>query len=786
MAAQFRPRSHPPTVPPAMSRCSTSFRRTPHTCILAAGFALLLTGAAPAEPQDAGANPSAAIEIVRLGWNGNFQPGRWTPLTVRLAPGLAPQVQSVEVGAPDADGNRCVTVYDAESVRGAEANELNLRFRAGTMQPQIVVRLLDSAEKTLAQKTFSPRADAESTNDSLRWQPLRLDTKLIAGIDVPPAPFEAPGKASSNGAAVRLVSLASLGEIPHDARTMDSLELLILNGRFNLTPAQNAAVREWVRRGGRLLLCVSPDSKPGLTASPLAEWIEMSPAEDVRLREMNPIESYVGRGARLSERGRIPAVRIDPGLGETLIDSLDGIFAARNRFGFGYVALLGIDPAVGPLSEWDALPTLCRKLTDPSIQERADEDERASTQLAETGVSDLATQFQMSQQQFAGVSRNSVWEVLGWLGFYALLIGPLDFLLAHRLWKRPRLTWVTFPLLIVAMTVLTVLAGNVTGGSSSAVNQVDLIDVDATREFATIRSWITAYSARSQRASVAAESRLAAWNSFSGSRPDEGPLEIVWDAIPEDGFRGVYRKSGIDFSSSDYRIAPDRTGVENLPVAQWSTASLAGDQTVLGVSLVRADLKASALGTVTGTVEHCFPGPIVSWILVYRNRVYYPRRLTAYPDGIPVPPNQPFEITRGDIALSRDLRGYLTGAKQVVRQNANNKTRGPEVRTVQMRYDPLATETVPLLRLMTFYSKVDGAVYTGLGNSGLDDVDWSDKLEPDSAVLMGVLELPDNAPAFEWSWNGSLPAAGRRLTVVRAILPVSVTAEIRRELPKLK
>src|SRR5207244_11612599 len=69
----------------------------------------------------------------------------------------------------------------------------------------------------------------------------------------------------------------------------------------------------------------------------------------------------------------------------------------------------------------------------------------------------------------------------GWVAFfiflYILLIGPGDYLFLKRVLKRMELTWITFPIIVVTVSLLAYYAAYLVKGKELRVNKVDIVDV---------------------------------------------------------------------------------------------------------------------------------------------------------------------------------------------------------------------------------------------------------------------------------------------------------------------
>ena len=129
--------------------------------------------------------------------------------------------------------------------------------------------------------------------------------------------------------------------------------------------------------------------------------------------------------------------------------------------------VVGIDVDRPPLSEWPPLSVVMSRLAGlTELTQRAAAPSRTG-RLAHSGITDLASQLAQAQRTFPQVERSSLWTVLGLLVGYLVLIGPIDYVLAHRVLRRPHLTWVTFPLLVAAAAVLAGWTARRTNGGSA-------------------------------------------------------------------------------------------------------------------------------------------------------------------------------------------------------------------------------------------------------------------------------------------------------------------------------
>src|SRR5580704_18674207 len=146
-----------------------------------------------------------------------------------------------------------------------------------------------------------------------------------------------------------------------------------------------------------------------------------------------------------------------------------------------------------------------------------------SNRLTQTGITELGTQLDASLDEFPGVSRFTIWHVMGLLAALVLVVGPLDFLLVHKVLRRPELTWVTFPLIALAAAGCTLYWTSEAKGKQVLVNQLDVLDVDAGSGLVRNHSYSLIYSPDNRRYNVTAESDSARLreNAAGGAAPEK-------------------------------------------------------------------------------------------------------------------------------------------------------------------------------------------------------------------------------------------------------------------------
>ena len=94
----------------------------------------------------------------------------------------------------------------------------------------------------------------------------------------------------------------------------------------------------------------------------------------------------------------------------------------------------------------------------------------------------------------------------GWVAFfiflYILLIGPGDYFFLKKVLKRMELTWITFPTIVVTVSLLAYFAAYRLKGNDLLVNKVDVIDVDQPGGLVRGRTLVSVFSPQNRDYSI--------------------------------------------------------------------------------------------------------------------------------------------------------------------------------------------------------------------------------------------------------------------------------------------
>lgn len=754
-------------------RCGWVFMRSvlvssvPWAVVLTVSLAVgLVTCPAVLTAADVAAESVGGWASIELGWQGHTVTGRWNPVRCR-ALSVLPNDARFEVIATDPEGQQL-------TVPGViEADRL-------TCTAQVPIARLDSRfilqVTSAAGDSLVPPQSLDAGRSSEFRVPHRLDKRLVVLVGISADSL----LASEDSAPAVGVELSSAADLPISQLDYDPIARVVLTAQAlgDLTARQSEALEQWVKSGGHVVVFLS-QTKANWTKSPAIAWLPWQIGDSpVTVRDLTALETFVGKSTRLPIAGRLLVPRLVPRGGVVIAGNRDDAILVRSPCGFGAVTTLVLDPSEAPLSRWTEFPSLLQKLL--ALGAGAGQTGAVvGGRLAQTGVTDLGTQVAIAQDRFAEIPRGTPWAVMGILLLSVLAIGPLDYVLTHYGLRRPVLTWLTFPVLVAAAAASCLGWAMSTNQGPDRANLFEIVDYDLSTSQRRQNSLWTVYSSRHQLAEIEWREQPLAGSPASSGRPLSPPLK--WFAAAEDAYGALYRPSGLELTSARYRWDAARQSLVDVPIAAGSSRTVHAElKAEVLDSPFAGQLISPGVGRLAGTLTHSLPGPLENWWLVYGNRVYRwlgPAVPTQPDENQPIVPwqaGQELKLDDGRLA-PREIKAFVTRTRTTSLHSRIGA--GGNQLIEQTAYDPLNENLLDIARVLTFHEDTGGISYTGLKNLLLESMDFSEHLRLGQAVLIGTVEQS----ASQLLVNQQPPGPGRRLTVVRAILPVERTTQ---ELPR--
>lgn len=703
---------------------------------------------------------AAEFSTLRLGIAGVGKVGKWLPMTA-TASGL-PAGEQVELQATFADprGDRCVQTVATATVDTDGSAVFAGCFCVGRLEGSGQIDIV--ADGSPLCSVFVRHGETDDFRDASPVQktlqlfrlnvPLLLSFGEVAGI---PELLRNTEQYADETVILKGVQLDSLADLPAKSRALGAVDVMLLVSDFNADTARTAAIKGWVEQGGDLYFSVGGNVESFLASAPgqwLNEFFQLQP-EAVSIRELSSLQSFVPGASRL-ETGRrtVPIAISRSDQNQNEVDFLSGPIVARQGVGTGTATFIAVDVNARPMDRWLSLPQFYEVLLLGDKLSRTSGGTKRSSRISQSGVSELATQMMAALDATPEEGVWSTWSIMAMMLAWLALIGPVDYFLVSRVLKRPHMTWVTFPALI-AVGVGAIYAAT-SGTVNDTLNQLHVVDVfnEGGGSHCHSRSWMSFSSTQTARRSFQATPAL-------GETIDTS-ARLIWSGRPENVYGGMYRTGGIGLGRQTYAWSETQADtLQNLPVlTKGSRQMLAEWKGRTSDPLITSQLEAAGFGLLNGSFEHHLPAAISDYTIFHGNRVYEMEGAAALEPGVPW-------TARQSGVRASDLKAYLNGAVLI---RSDNPVRKSGTQTVTP-YNPQSRDLQYITTMTTFFEIAGGSKYVGLSQEYLRQMELSDTIRLNHALLIGKLDLP----ATELGVDGEAVSANESTTLVRLLIPIT-------------
>ena len=759
-------------------RAGWQVRRPSWVVVVAAALvgAQGLTGSARA------AGPVLGFETLRVGFSGNgrsnlFKAGAWTPVWVQLRGGAERFSGTLELEVPDDDGTPTVVRQPVE-IAPLDSPQAVVYTRPGTRNPEITVRLLDARGRVVAR--------GNSANLGVTLDPVLSEELLLVTLGKPQGVEQVtglPGFAvdkSAGGTVLTVARIESAGQMPSHWYGYDAADAVVIdtNDRELMTTlaARGPALVDWVSRGGHLVVAVGGNWQ-AVRDSELSPILPAVLAGQERLITLDGLDTFAGSTSNaITPPGSPPALvtkldQVEARGGKVLAAVGPVPLVVRGAHHFGRVTLVAVDVDQKPFSVWKDRGQFWLRAID--LHRRSGDDASGAVPLGgagrlyQTGIRDLSSQLRQALEQFPGVKL----VPFGWVAFfiflYILLIGPGDYLFLKKVVRRMELTWVTFPLIVLAVSLAAYLGAYAIKGKELRVNKLDVLDIDqtsaGTAESAPARgsTFFNVFSPQNRDYDVAvlpqpvdrpAASEEAAPGFKSGdvpARPAAGSEVLVsWMGVPESGFGGMGGGGQVGFTAGGYGYHPPGQfeRIEGVRIPIWSTKFLTARWSGIAPLAAASDLVPVGSDRLAGTVTNRLAVPMNEAIVAFGRHVY---ELGTLAPGVPV---------RVELSRDRQLPGLLKDRSKTYLPGPDGSAQGGRINQANLA-----------LALMFHGSQGGTAGDRPLPSDPLRYLDLTGLLALDHPMLVGRV---DGAAARLVLGNAPSPPRVEQTTMIRVVLPL--------------
>lgn len=494
-------------------------------------------------------------------FGGNFKYGEWLPVMVELTNSGSDVDGAIEV---EITGSQGTLIFQAPVSLPAGAHKrVPIYVLPNNFSRQLDIHLV-SQNKTIASTRANVHPQPNITYFIGLLAPQRGGLALLSGITFPGQ--ERP----------KVIVDVTLDELPERPEGLRALDLLVINDTdtSRLTPSQATALEDWVQQGGRLVLGSGANAQQVFSGLPSAILpVTIQSTVTLSAAALQPLVEFAG-GKPVQAPGPFVAARGVSQNSTVLAGDADFPLIQERIISDGAVDFVALDLAGIPFDGWPGAQTFWETLLGPG---------RAFPDNMPFDVSPRqlrANSFSYAVSNIPSLDLPSLKSLSILLGFYILLVGPLNYLLLRRL-KRLQLAWVTIPLLTLIFSAGTFGIAYGLRGNDLILNKIALVETHPGGD-AAVTSYMGLFSPRMESYTITIQS-------------DGLVSPMSYDT-------GVaYGTSGVGSRMIFVQGQPSQ--VKGLSVNQWAMQSFMAEATWPSFGEIRGDLRVQD-EALTGTVRN--------------------------------------------------------------------------------------------------------------------------------------------------------------------------------------
>jgi hypothetical protein len=618
------------------------------------GVLVILAGALPARSQ----TPPITIDDVRIGYSADVDPddnegghrirnylksGFWTPVYVAITPGP----EGIKTGRVVVETEDCDDVHNTYTTPlpsgGLPPNESYTAVtyvKIGSLTSELLIRV---------------EADDRSRETRASPNSIGADDLLYLGIGSRLTGLKRTTYVQSQ--AEQMGPRAYVGVVDRDVRELpdrwfgyDTVDLALLctsrrdfvTDLLNEREHRKEALAEWVRRGGRLVIsCGHNQDMLNELLSRFQFDVPVSSSTPLHVESVTGLQGWLRSSAvfpapdysSTAKAAPVELARLDrkPGHQELEVlapertDDKSPPLVVRCPYGLGQIIIVAFDLDSGPFASWKGQDEFWKKLQFVTSTFPKNYDGRmrrmgyGGPQFGAENV-DLVSSLGTQLEQFPNVSVVPFGWVAVFILIYIIIVGPLDYLFLKKVVKRLELTWITFPIVVIAVSVSAYYAAYYLKGSDLRINKVDLVDLDMEGRHSYGTTWFSLFSPRIQLYTIGIEPvSLAPPDQRSKIEPS---TVVSWLSRPDNGFGGMNRPRSQGIFSRKYEFDTDARALKNVPIQVWTSKSFTAswDQALPeGRRPIRSTLQHREAGTgLEGSVTNDLPFALSDVAIIVR------------------------------------------------------------------------------------------------------------------------------------------------------------------------
>ena len=689
--------------------------------------------------------PQNSIEKVSLGFGGKIVLGRWNALRIYLQNPESDLVLRVQTQDGDA-----VPVRTIQTPRTTDAHLLHGLVRIGRVG-SIQIELAHPDGTVIASKTVSVAELAEKHVFERATDPLLL----CLGVD--PQNQNITSLLPANRSVIGI----DAAELPPHWLGYDSVQQIFLTTEFlpffsALQPSQIQAIADWVHMGGQLLVASGKNANLFAVGNQLEKFAPGLFVETKQTTETGPLELAIRSSERLVKKDAAPLTYsvFEVPQSDVLFTIDDQPAVMRQALGFGTLVFMAFDLNSEPFVSWTSTPKLLQASLPGNAASGTKPNEIHKGKISHIGYDDFTGQLRAAMDHYDGVKIVTFTTVALLVGLFILLVAPGDYFFVKKLLKRPELTWITFPAIVLLFCGLAFGAATLLKSKGTEVNQLEIIDIDTRSLLARGTWWTSLYSPTMAEYDIRG----------TGETPFFGTVDeqwFFWQGLPGNGLGGMQSKNDL----GTYRVIYDcnlhtneqanhpwnGSDLKRVPVQAGATKSLTGRWVRKLDRTFQSDLtKSKTTDALQGTFTNPLDTQLTDCVILFGSWAYLLER--------PLQPGEEIDIESEMDMKEKTIKSFFT------RQRDNDSDVNVAWNTLDLRWNKI-------VRLMMFYDAIGGQAYTQLTHRYQGHLDLSAHLELNQAILIGRTQ--QGATPIEINGKPISKSNSRQETYVRVLFPVA-------------
>ncbi len=421
---------------------------------------------------------------VTPGFGGQVRPSGWVPLTVDLRNAGADFAGRVVVRTDDSAGAN----GPPQPYHSAYTTDVAL---PGGAHKQVIlyVPAYEAASGSIDVRLDDALGHAAATATAqVRTAPMGA---LMAGV----VSANAATAGVLNGVSIDGTTLTAVALSTHDlvpvAAALENFDLLVLSDvpTEDLNAAQGAALRQWVRAGGVLVVAGGPTAQRTVAGLP-PDLVPVRVRGTTTLSDLSGLARLAGTALHNQP---VVASTGDVAAGATLATQGSVPLVVDAPLGVGHVLYLALDLGLAPFSDLAAQSPLWGGLLGPALAARVG---LLATQSGpQGGPQGMQATWGIvnALNNLPSTAAPSVGLFVALITLYILALGPLNYAVLRRL-RRQELSWITIPALAALFCLSTFLLALQGKGHDVLLNAVSVVHLDTAAGPRPVESYVGLFS----------------------------------------------------------------------------------------------------------------------------------------------------------------------------------------------------------------------------------------------------------------------------------------------------